>query len=1028
MSRVVKWLGAQWNWAKVEIATERKRFLGYLVVAAAVVALVVLRQISAMLGRIEIGHASSSMSVLTGPHWGWTTLDEAGRLWGQPGKSGHDLDVTRDQIAGLIQAHVWVDFALIALYGLMLWQLLQSTVPTTNGSLPSWAPRIVWLTVLSDAVENLLLLVFAERVAQGDPPSTVLDFGLMVATWAKWIFLALVLLSALRHAWLRWKWGPKPVPVHGRVWRRHRVQLGTVIVFALLVAVPGAGPLDQLPDVLRTLADGSGVRWGELFSSFATLAIFCLALEVAGRWALLDDKANVSRSVAPRPVTLCVFGALLLLAAGAMALWWRIGGFDFNAGILAAPIVLLVLSVAPRVLGLTFLKPDGPPQEQVDVPDALFRPRVRRAGRLLAAIPVAIAGLGLVRAFADPVLAGPKTATGESWTYLVVGIVTVLFIAPAFYLALGLLERLLLRESSATGPVRTTPVHWVGVSVFVAAWTLALLAAADPVTFGPQLNATGSMTVFFALVAVTGGLLQRLVELQMPYAVTRALGFGNRSPVFVTLAVVFVVAGLLNTQGGYHAVRLTGDSPQQEAGWTLDGGFDQWLQQVRTCTLAGHHAVAGHDTVPLVLVAAPGGGIRAAYWTEHALDEVEVPGSATDAGCAGRRVFAASGVSGGSVGLVTHYTEEDGDPISSMSGEKPLAASMAAMFFRDLPAGMLGVSSGWPDRAAALEDAWIDADGPLGRTRLVRDLAPGNDGNGGWRPLLLLNGTEVSTGCRVVVSAVDVVATSGGGAPSSCKGSAVATSGDGFVHGAVDFLSFPDALTCDDEPVTDRDVNAATAGLLSARFPYVSPSAELFDCVPPGKPTADQPAPVRAADLDGGGAENSGLATILDLWSALEPTVAAHNADVLAQGAGEDGVLVVPFLVVVDNHYATSVLPGPVDRQRELSAPTNLLSAKGTLSEQAVLEQRAQLAFSGTAPGLEGTNASVRFFRLAPTTRPGVAAPLGWTLSDMTRDELTAQLDTALRTKCSDAVAGAPRPVRCFLDAIGVPAPDEDED
>lgn len=72
-------------------------------------------------------------------------------------------------------------------------------------------------------------------------------------------------------------------------------------------------------------------------------------------------------------------------------------------------------------------------------------------------------------------------------------------------------------------------------------------------------------------------------------------------------------------------------------------------------------------------------------------------------------------------------------------------------------------------------------------------------------------------------------------------------------------------------------------------------------------------------------------------------------------------------------------------------------------------------------PAFEGTSESGRFFRLAPTTPPRVAAPLGWTLSERTRDELDAQLDTALRTTCSDAVAGAPRPVRCFLDAIGVP-------
>jgi len=175
---------------------------------------------------------------------------------------------------------------------------------------------------------------------------------------------------------------------------------------------------------------------------------------------------------------------------------------------------------------------------------------------------------------------------------------------------------------------------------------------------------------------------------------------------------------------------------------------------------------------------------------------------------------------------------------------------------------------------------------------------------------------------------------------------------------------------------------------------------------------------VRSADLDGGAADNSGLATLLDLWRALEPTVSAHNASVLAGTPGGPDVVVVPLLVLVDNDYETSVVPGPVQRQRELSAPIELLGAQGVLSDQGVLEQRALLAFSGGSAGPTDAG-SVRFFRVGPTRRPGVAAPLGWTLSDITRRDLDAQLGAANGGSCpAESGLVAPLPLPCFRAAL----------
>jgi hypothetical protein len=338
------------------------------------------------------------------------------------------------------------------------------------------------------------------------------------------------------------------------------------------------------------------------------------------------------------------------------------------------------------------------------------------------------------------------------------------------------------------------------------------------------------------------------------------------------------------------------------------------------------------------------------------------------------------------------------------------------MLFRDLPAGALGLTAGWRDRAALLEDAWAEIDPTLGSDRLLRDLAPGPDGNGGWRPLLLLNGTEVSTGCRMVVSPVEVVASAAEGAPTSCRDNAV--TGDGGIPGAVGFLEFRDDQACGADSTRDGDVRASTAALLSARFPYVSPSGELFRCADPDEDGTEEA--VRSADLDGGAAENSGLASALDVWEALEPHVAAHNDSVVAGEPDGPAVLVVPMLLLVDNHYESTVVARPVGRHPELSAPLQVRHATKVLADQGVLEQQGLLAFSGALPGLEGDGGPARFFRIAPATRAGVAAPLGWTLSAMTRADLDGQLDRALGDSCdADTQLLAPRPIRCYLDTLG---------
>ena len=183
---------------------------------------------------------------------------------------------------------------------------------------------------------------------------------------------------------------------------------------------------------------------------------------------------------------------------------------------------------------------------------------------------------------------------------------------------------------------------------------------------------------------------------------------------------------------------------------TLDAAWRRWLERQPQ-----------REAVPLVLVAAEGGGIRAAYWTARALDcaidaDYDSCGFVPegDPGDPGS-VFAASGVSGGSLGLVAYDAavrgREQGNWADVRLGDDFVAATGAWMLFADLPNALIKLDFE-PDRAGVLERAW--------QRRLGHAVAAAAGLFATYRsdnrsPLLLLNGTSVQDGCRVNTSVLD---------------------------------------------------------------------------------------------------------------------------------------------------------------------------------------------------------------------------------------------------------------------------------
>jgi hypothetical protein len=252
-------------------------------------------------------------------------------------------------------------------------------------------------------------------------------------------------------------------------------------------------------------------------------------------------------------------------------------------------------------------------------------------------------------------------------------------------------------------------------------------------------------------------------------------------------------------------------------------------------------------------------------------------------------------------------------------------------------------------------------------------------------PLLILNGTEVGSACRYIASVFDNGEPNDAGDPTA-----------GNCHQPPDLLEAAEGGTASDDfgPLgatidlvdslcADQDVGLATAALLSARFPFVSPSGRV--------PACDGDAGRRgevAFVVDGGYIDNSAAGSLVELWSHIGEQVNAVNST-----AGADGrSCIVPVFVQIDNGYDFNSAT-PAGRPWEMLVPfTTAMGAsrsREAQSKQLAAEIFGPAEFSGE---LIAKNVLTRWIRIVPEAHPGVQAPIGWILSDAARSDLRAEI------------------------------------
>jgi hypothetical protein len=586
------------------------------------------------------------------------------------------------------------------------------------------------------------------------------------------------------------------------------------------------------------------------------------------------------------------------------------------------------------------------------------------------------------------------------------------------------------------GPVALS----AGVAVFIA-------VHAKPLDAGQLL---GVFSLALVALAFTVPLLHLAVRASLRLRPPRLLcWFGFKQlPVLTLLLLWWVAVGVVQTHVGQtaslHDARLV-DRKADDLSRAAVGNRASDLKQYFREWVAAQDDVKGtaaDGPVPLVLVAAHGGGIRAAYWTALALDCIvgytadhSVPAtlasldaaaaqkirdqtcsshrrSAEEQQTAAKRIFMASGVSGGAVGLYAYARQllhngglgpkggaRENDWVDRRLGGDFASPAIGWALYHDVPNRLfglhpsIGAPCGWKtfgvcltqDRAAVLEDTfdaeWDDPASSLAQLRRVYDLRFATDAitrrNARLVPLLAMNATLTGGKARAVISAADLGSWPRADADSPERGD------DRFpLAGTVEIR---DAL-CE-----TQDMRLSTAAFLAARFPYVAPSGRV-----PGRcgydgelRAADTPADVLCAHpnanvhcqghyVDGGYIDNSGLATLVAIWPSLRALIVRYNLDANKKHLRP----IAPMIVELDNHYQKSLqasVPSGGSAAETLVPPLTAFGGRSSVQTYARAAAYRVLPESCTVT-------------ISPALHPGLIAPLGWELSEAARTDLRAGL------------------------------------
>jgi hypothetical protein len=556
----------------------------------------------------------------------------------------------------------------------------------------------------------------------------------------------------------------------------------------------------------------------------------------------------------------------------------------------------------------------------------------------------------------DPALA---SAAAADWAEKMASYNIILLGGAVVFVLLGLLLVFLLSrlDSSARADVlgRAMSNGYAALAAAVIFLGLCALYASQSGAFATRISAVPILLVFAALSLVT-----------VNFLAVQSGGVG-RLVVWV-LATVAVVFSLLDFTNNHRVRRVPYVAQTAPVPPELSDAFVNW-HQARTdqSKFPGRY--------PVYIVAAQGGGIYAAMHAAHFLSYMQ-------ARCPNfsHHLFAISGVSGGSVGAATFAAAmkdaeqrggvkipdtgcvdragEDDPAINAVQAlDDDFWSPLQAMWlFPDLLQQFLPVRVEIFDRARALEHGlearWQrivtqnDLYGPRVQDKTANTMAepflslwPHGFDKSLFTPALVLNTTEVDSGRRRLISPFTF-------------------------EGLTDLRFFP--LSCKSVGSAQEgkieSLPLSTAAVLSARFPWVTPSGWYYDPSEQGECISPEKSSTKLSD--GGYFEASGVATALDLAHSLKTIIDQRGMNVD-----------IKLVILTSGSFASDKAPDGLNEALDpIRTMLNASEARGYI--EVGRAERADFARAAEQSG------AVLKLKL---DEKGYPLPLGWSLSDVTR-------------------------------------------
>jgi hypothetical protein len=453
-----------------------------------------------------------------------------------------------------------------------------------------------------------------------------------------------------------------------------------------------------------------------------------------------------------------------------------------------------------------------------------------------------------------------------------------------------------------------------------------------------------------------------IISLSMFTSVLAILSYWNnwkRAPVFVGLLAWMIFCGQFNDN-----TFLREEMVAEKKRATIEDHFHKWVEYHQPQDSA-------QLAIPLVIIAAEGGGIRALNWTASVLQRLEehIPGFT-------QYIFAISGVSGGGVGsafYLSYYRDRlihNGGNNNNLS-DSLLTALISADYLSSVTAGVL-----FPDnlqrilpirwnglnRTRRLEDAWhekyysVTNLGTWDSTYL--SLWKLHDSLRYRMPALFLNGTLAETGQKAIVSNL-----------------AWQKSSDDTLH------HFRDIIDVEQELGSTRDLPFKTATSLCARFPGLTTGGLLVDS-----------SGLKVGHIvDGGYAENTGLETAVAVYTTLYRLIKSNNDTARVD--------IKPYVLFIKNSKADDagkLIDGIVDVNVPFNAFFKAWDRGSIPTSQTVhdLINRANSQDTLISCSNEGSKElGEKYYKIELNRKRKIHLPLGWYLSEQARKELETQAE-----------------------------------